>query len=484
MGPYPQIIQGGMGVAVSAWPLARAVSKLGQMGVVSGTGIDCVVSRRLQMGDPGGHLRRAFDHFPIREIAERVYDRYFVKGGKSEDAPFKSKPVPSLKYPKALTELTVVSNFAEVFLAKEGHNGVVGINLLEKIQLPTLPSLFGAMLAGVDFVLMGAGIPRAIPGALDSMSVFEPTELRIDVQGALPEDKYVNEFDPREYQAPGVTQIKRPEFLAIVASVTLAQTLAKKASGKVDGFVIEGPSAGGHNAPPRGQMMLDELGQPIYGERDVVNLEQIAAIGLPFWLAGSYADPEMLEEALAQGAAGIQVGTAFAFCEESGMDPDIRQSVLMRSKAGELKLKTDPLASPTGFPIKVLNVPGTMSEPDVYEHRTRICDLGYLRTAYRKEDGSLGYRCPSEPVEDYIEKGGDPEDVKGRKCICNGLLATIGIGQIRKDGSTEIPVLTAGDDALRIARFLKPGQSSYTAEDVIDYLLRTNEARVSLAASS
>ena len=31
----PQIIQGGMGVTVSGWPLARAVSCLGQLGVVS-----------------------------------------------------------------------------------------------------------------------------------------------------------------------------------------------------------------------------------------------------------------------------------------------------------------------------------------------------------------------------------------------------------------------------------------------------------------
>lgn len=40
----PIIIQGGMGVAVSAWPLARAVAETGQLGVVSGTGIDVVVA--------------------------------------------------------------------------------------------------------------------------------------------------------------------------------------------------------------------------------------------------------------------------------------------------------------------------------------------------------------------------------------------------------------------------------------------------------
>ncbi|MFX4805988.1 hypothetical protein ABTB42_20590, partial [Acinetobacter baumannii] len=75
--------------------------------------------------------------------------------------------MPSLDPGRPLLELTVVANFVEVWLAKQGHNSPIGINLLEKIQVPTVPSLFGAMLAGVDYVLMGAGIPRQIPGVLD-----------------------------------------------------------------------------------------------------------------------------------------------------------------------------------------------------------------------------------------------------------------------------------------------------------------------------
>jgi NAD(P)H-dependent flavin oxidoreductase YrpB (nitropropane dioxygenase family) len=122
-----------MGVAVSSWRLARAVSLRGQLGVVSGTGIDTVVSRRLQLGDPSGELRRAFDAFPVREVAERVWNRYYIAGGKPAQVPFKSKPVPSLRMPAALLDLIVISNFAEVYLAKAGHAGLVGINLLEKI---------------------------------------------------------------------------------------------------------------------------------------------------------------------------------------------------------------------------------------------------------------------------------------------------------------------------------------------------------------
>ena len=43
------IIQGGMGVAVSDWRLAGAVSSEGQLSVVSGTDIDTVLVRRLQL---------------------------------------------------------------------------------------------------------------------------------------------------------------------------------------------------------------------------------------------------------------------------------------------------------------------------------------------------------------------------------------------------------------------------------------------------
>ena len=166
---HPKIIQGGMGVAVSSWRLAAAVSSQGQLGVVSGTALDAVLARRLQLGDPDGVFREAFDAFPIREIAESVWNRYFVPGGKVQDQPFKSKPLSAMSPTLALQHLTVLGGFVEVFLAKRGHSGAVGINLLEKIQLPTIPTLFGAMMAGVDYVLMGAGIPREIPAALDAL---------------------------------------------------------------------------------------------------------------------------------------------------------------------------------------------------------------------------------------------------------------------------------------------------------------------------
>ncbi len=460
-----------MGAGVSSWRLANAVARAGQLGVVSGTALDVILARRLQVGDPGGHMRRALSQFPIPGVAQRIIDRYFVQDGKAEDAPFKSKPMPAQKPSKHLEELLVVSNFAEVYLAKEGHDGLVGINFLEKIQIPNLPSMFGAMLAGASHVLMGAGIPKSIPGILDKLAKGEAVELRIEVGDASREDIHCTQFDPQVFCDGQVPEINRPEFLAIVSSATLANMLAKKSNGKVDGFIIEGPTAGGHNAPPRGQMQLSVEGEPIYGDRDVCNLQAIAKIGLPFWLAGSYAEPERVREAIAQGATGVQVGTAFAFCEESGLSPELIHTALEMSKAKQAQVFTDPVASPTGFPFKVLEMENTLSQEDLYDDRKRICDLGYLRHAYTKENGKLGWRCPSEPVEDYLKKGGNIEDTVGRKCVCNSLMANIDLGQVQQDGKHELPMITSGDDVADIARFLKGDSETYSAKDIIDYLM-------------
>ncbi len=457
-----------MGVGVSSWRLARAVSEQGQLGVVSGTALDQVFARRLQDGDPGGHNRRALDHFPFPAMATRIWERFYIAGGKAPEQPYLRLPLHTKDNDRELQELCIAGNFVEVFLAKEGHGNPVGINYLEKIQAPHLPSIYGALLAGVDAVLMGAGIPLKLPGTLDRLSLHEEATYPLYVIGAGPEDDTTMRFDPRAFAEGALPELRRPLCLPIIASNTLAVTLMKKANGKVDGFIIEGPTAGGHNAPPRGKMQLDGNGEPIYGERDVVDLAKMRELGLPFWLAGGYGTAEKLREALAEGAAGIQVGTAFAFCEESGLREEFKAMVV----GSEPRLKTDPKASPTGFPFKVVQLEATVSGAATYGGRPRICDLGYLREAYKTSDGEIGYRCAGEPVTVFVSKGGTAEDAEGRMCLCNGLMANIGLGQVRANGRHREPgLITAGDDVGSVGRFLKPGQTYYTAADVIQNLL-------------
>ncbi len=470
-GAEVKIIQGGLGVGVSSWRLARAVSRIGQLGVVSGTGLDCVFVRRLQNGDVGQHLRRAMKAFPVPEIAERIYKKYFRPSGKSPSESFLRLPLLSASPSIEAKQLLVLSNFVEVFLAREGHKRVVGINYLEKIQMATLASLYGAMLAGAGVVLMGAGIPREIPGAIDKLARQETADLRLTVAGATSKDDYRISFSPLEVMGTDLPKMERPRFFAIISSNALALTLVKKATGTVDGFVIEGPTAGGHNAPPRGEVQHNVRGEPVYGLKDHVDLEKVKSLGLPFWLAGSYGSPEGLRTALELGANGIQVGTPFALCRESSLSEHLKTELLREAMNGGVDVFTDPDASPTGYPFKIARLAGTMSERAVYSERHRVCDMGYLRTPYRKENGTLGYRCAAEPENEYVAKGGKLEETEGRKCLCNSLLANIDLGQLQNDDLVEKPLVTIGDDVNLVKRFLLNGNLSYTAADVVKTIL-------------
>ncbi len=460
-----------MGAGVSNWKLARAASEQGLMGTVSGTGLDTILARRLQVGDAEGHMRRALRAFPCQETAARIVDEFFIDGGKPPDRPFKSARVLSDQHTGDRDDLLVVGNFVEVYLAKEGHNGLVGINYLEKIQTPTLPSLYGAMLANVDVVAVGAGIPREIPGVMDRLTKHQPVELDTHVVGETVAGPHKLRFTPGEILKNPGGDIRRPMFFPIVASVTLASMLVKKTTSTIEGMVIEGSTAGGHNATPRGRMHLDDASEPIYGVRDEVDLEAIRKLDVPFWIAGSCGSPEGLAKAKAAGAVGIQAGTLFALCEESDLSTEIKHKAMDICRSGRLHVFTDPVASPTGFPFKVLSLPGSNSEPATYEKRRRVCDLGYLREAYERPDGTLGWRCPAEPPEAYVRKGGKIEDTVGRKCLCNGLLANIGLPQIRGGGNLELPLVTCGIDTAKVRDLLKPGRKLYTVADVAAYLL-------------
>ena len=199
MSNHPTIIQGGMGAGVSNWRLAQAVAQLGQLGVVSGTALDQILARRLQDGDPGGHMRHGLDQFPIPGMAERILQTYYIPGGKAERQSYKNPPMHTKDSPRELQELCIVANFVEVFLAREGHHNPVGINYLEKIQMPHLPSIYGAMLAGVGYILMGAGIPVKIPGVLDRFAHQEPATYPLQVAGVQEGDDTTMTFAPREF---------------------------------------------------------------------------------------------------------------------------------------------------------------------------------------------------------------------------------------------------------------------------------------------
>ena len=467
--PFPTVIQGGMGIAVSSWKMAQAVSRAGALGVVSGTAIDAVIARRLQDGDSDGSVRRAISHFPDADVAAEALRFYFIDGGKSAHAPYLLAPKLTLKPGVFASQFLVLANFVEVWLAKEGHVGQVGINFLEKIQMATPASIYGALLADVDYILIGAGIPSEIPRIIRELVDHKKARISITVEHAT--EKYFLDFDPSIIKGVKNFPLNKPIFLAIISSHALAAYLNRDEEVRPDGFVVEGTSAGGHNAPPRGNTPVGADGQSQFSTKDEADIEKVKATGLPFWLAGGFATPKKVQQAQELGAVGVQAGSIFALSTDSGLTEELRMQTLARIADHALRVITDPLGSPTSFPFKYAEIAGTISDATVFESRIKLCDLGFLRTVVERDNHKIAYRCSGEPDKTFTFKGGDQDDTQGKKCLCNALMANIGMPQVRVSGYEEPALLTLGSDLEGEEELLIQYPAGWSASEAVAYLL-------------
>lgn len=468
---HPHIIQGGMGAGVSDWKLAKAVATKGGIGVVSGTALDVILTRRLEQGDIDGHMRRALAAFPDQKIASSIISRYYRPEGNADTHDFSNLPMWHLNTDNSeIEKLTVVANFVQIWLAKENHAGKVGINLLEKITLPNPAAIYGAMLADVDYIMMGAGIPIEIPGLLDSYAKGEGASIHVPVEETEKDEKYTLSFNPAVVLESPPSSLKRPAFIAIVSSYVLAVTMATRATGKVDGIVVENNTAGGHNAPPRGVLTLDDNGEPLYGAKDSVDYAKMTGLSIPFWVGGSYSNETSLEKAHEEGALGIQVGTLFAFCTESGILPELRRKFLETVKQGTAKVFTHPRISPTGYPFKMGMLSGTLSENSIFKLRKRVCNVGFLSTLFKSNDGKIDRRCPAENEAVFARKGGNTSLSTDARCLCNALLANIGLGMKYASGYLEAPLLTVGSHIESLKKLIDRFGLEYSAFDVLTFL--------------
>jgi NAD(P)H-dependent flavin oxidoreductase YrpB (nitropropane dioxygenase family) len=494
------IIQAGMGAGVSDYNLARKSSIVGNgkvLGVVSGVALNEIMVRRLQNGDPSGKIRHALSKFPDQETAREIIDKYFIEGGKPSEKRYHSSPFPGfnqdsdrvLTLNKDLEKLIIAANFVEVFLAKEGHDNPIGINYLYKIQWPFLPSVYGAMLAGVDATLIGAGFPCRFSKVLDGFSVGESATIQIPVGET--KETYFMKFDPKNI-FENCPELDRPFFIGIEGN-----HLGAKAVPDADGYVGEKDIGGGHSAPCRSGE-LTSRGEPEYGPKDAMDLEKFSRIldkneqangyRQQFWRAGGYADKlkQAQEEGvvrvqgdvvIVQGAVGVQVGSLFEWCRQSGLSPELRErglNIIMDETLDEIvdgkivyrAVFKDPRVSTSGFPFNVLQVPETLSERSVYDARTRRCDLGYLAELYLDGD-KINLRCPGEIKEVYInKKRGKIEDTIRRGCLCNSLITNLGLGSFG-----EMPLITQGSDLSSIRAVIKKHGRDYGVEEAIDYIL-------------
>ncbi len=330
---------------------------------------------------------------------------------------------------------------------------------------------------------MGAGNPDGLPAICASLANHEAVTRSLAVLYAGPGEEFSITFDPKTVAGGVLAQapLRRPAFLAIASLEDLVMALADSDSRAPDGFIIEHHTAGGHNANPAGPLIKDAEGQPIYGERDEADLAAIRAVGIPFWLAGGYGSHARLEVALALGAYGVQVGSTFALAEESGMKPEYRSAILkeLRNGTDDAALVKTTIFSPTGFSFKVAQLKDTLSEEDIYEARRRVCDIGLLQQrGFSKpdEDGTrtLFQRCPAAPIDAYVKKRGLERNTEERRCLCNGLLAAVGLGQVKKisgEWTEEPAIVTLGNRLDGVRRLSRQGQFPYHAQDVVADIL-------------
>lgn len=457
----PKLVQGGMGVGISNYRLVNAVALAAErqrkpvLGTVSGVGLSVSFVNRMRRGDQG--LLTAVQSFPVPEIAQEMVKRYW----KNERNVLPPKPevvINGSKEGKDLfTKVTVIANYAEVWQAKQGHNQPIAINYLEKVQPGRLYELLGAMLGGVDGVAMGAGVAYQTPRILDDYAAGKPSAYKIEVTGAGREGFKV-EFNPAKIFGENI-ELSRPNFFGIVSTMLAVKGLLRMVESEVNGFIIEGPSAGGHNASPRkdGKVVVDPNSDiPVYGAKDMLDLNEMRELNIPFWLAGGMASPEALQQAIVDGAAGVQVGSIFALSNESGMREDIKREVRRRGFNNSLTVTPSIKTSPTGFPFNVVHLAGSLSNPDVYNERERECLYGFLRESYKTPEGKIASRCPA-----------DVGGVEGARCICSGLGATVNMDP----GIYYIVTLGQNNDYLAKGKLMKRPNDSYTASDVIEYML-------------
>ncbi|MDP3561415.1 MAG: nitronate monooxygenase [Legionellaceae bacterium] len=135
-----------------------------------------------------------------------------------------------------------------------------------------------------------------------------------------------------------IKKFKRNHIVLMGTATTLSEAQALEKQG-IDLVVAQGSEAGGH----RGSF-LDTNENSLIKLFDLVP-QLIDKSTIPIIAAGGIMDGRGIATALKIGASGVQMGTAFLSCDESGADPNYKQAisnmqqdntVLTRSFSGKL----------------------------------------------------------------------------------------------------------------------------------------------------
>ena len=111
-----------------------------------------------------------------------------------------------------------------------------------------------------------------------------------------------------------ITRVKGWGSRILSSATTVDEARYLEAHG-ADGVIAQGYEAGGH----RGMFLSDDLNTQV-GTFSLVR-QVVQAVNIPVIAAGGIADARGIAAALALGAAGVQVGTAYLFCPEATTKP-------------------------------------------------------------------------------------------------------------------------------------------------------------------
>ena len=204
-------------------------------------------------------MRRALAHFPLRDVARRILDRYFVPGGKARGRAVQGQPGddPGLVPPRTGSRCRGQLRRGLPRARGSRPSRWASTTSRRSSSRPCRRSSARCSPASASCSWAPAS-RRPSPASSTTWRPARSAELRVDVKDARPDEVVPHALRSGAYCGGAAPRLERPRFLAIIASAPLARMMAKKASGRVDGFVVEGPTAGGHNAPPRGGAQLGD----------------------------------------------------------------------------------------------------------------------------------------------------------------------------------------------------------------------------------
>ena len=332
------IIQGGMGVGVSLHPLAKAVAHEGGVGIISSACIDRLVSKRTN-----------------KKVStyEAVYE--------------------------------------EVSLAKV-KGGFIGINIMAALVRDYNDSVKGALDAGANMIISGAGLPLNLPG------------------------------------------IQPPKDTALVPIVSSARALDiickkwEKLGYRPDAVVLEGPLAGGHLGFRIDQVDLET--NRLENLLPSVKEHAMKCGDFPVIVAGGIYSHEDIVSFMNKGADGVQMGTRFLVTEESSATDAYKQAVIKATEE-DIIVAHRP-GSPCGLPFRIIKQ-SPMYVSSLKRLRPPKCDKGYVLL----KDGEGKFTvCPAK------------ESNENHFCICNGLLSSGGYNTDKEEGLFTVGTIAARVNAI------------------------------------